>query len=107
MSTVEPMILELVDGTDGSEHGTMNVYVEHRKDGSALLLGELRFGVVGFVSEATWTLRHAWQDRTDVELAFRLAQVKELDPLSVVLIKSVEFDRGSIVPKGVSDEETD
>lgn len=103
-TTVQPMVLELVDGVDGSEHGSMNVYVEQRKDGSALLLGELRFGVVGFVSEATWTLRYVWQDRTDVELAFRLAQVKELDPMSVVLIKSVEFDKGSISSKGVRDE---
>lgn len=101
---VEPMILELIDATDGTAHGDMNVYVEHRPDGSALLLGELRFGVIGFVKMATWTLRYAWQDRTDVELAFRLAQVKELDPMSVVLIKSVEFDKGSIEPKGIRDE---
>ena len=90
------MILELVDGADGSAHGDMNVYLEARKDGSALLLGELRFHVTGFVAEATWTLRYVWKERTEPDMAFRLAQVKELDPMSVVLIKSVEFEPGSI-----------
>lgn len=90
------MVLELVDAVDGTAHGDMNVFVELRSDGTARLFGELRFGVEGFVSEATWTLRYAWQDRTDVELAFRLPQVKELDPMSVVLIRSVDFDAGAL-----------
>ena len=103
--TVEGMILELVDGVDGSAHGELNVFVDHHRDGSATLLGELRFGVVGFVSEATWTLRYAWQDRTKPDIAFRLAQVKELDPLAVVLIKSVDFDKGTITKQGIDDGE--
>ncbi len=100
-TTVEPLILELIDAADGTAHGDMNVFVEHRPDGSALLLGELRFGVIGFVAEATWTLRYAWQDRTDVVMAFRLPQVKELNPMSVVLIRSVEFENGSFAAQGV------
>jgi hypothetical protein len=93
---VQPMVLELVDAVDGSAHGAMNCYVEFHPDDTATLTGELRFGVEGFVSEATWTLRYAWKDRTKPDLAFRLPQVKELDPMSVVLIRSVDFDKGSL-----------
>lgn len=93
---VEPMLLELVDGVDGSGHGEVDAYVEVRKDGTAKLLGTIRFGVEGFVTEATWTLRYPWQDRTKPEIAFRLPNVKELDPMSIVQIGSVEFDKGAI-----------
>jgi hypothetical protein len=92
---IEPMVLELVDGTDGTAHGEMDAYVEMRHDGTAKLLGTLRFGVEGFVDEATWTLRYPWQIRTDPTIAFRLPNVKELDPMSVVQIGSVEFAKGA------------
>lgn len=94
--SVQPMILELLDATDLAEHGTANVYVEFHADGTSTLLGEIRFGVLGFVEEATWTLRYAWKDRREPDLAFRLPEVKVLDPMSVVLIKSVTFDKGAI-----------
>lgn len=85
---MEPMILELVDG-DGNPHGDFNVMVEHMDDGCVLLRGPVRFEVTGFVTAATWTLRHAWQERTRPEYAFRLPEVRECDPWSVVAIQSV------------------
>lgn len=92
---VQPMLLELIDA-DGSTHGEIDAYVQMHKDGTAKLLGTIRFHVTGFVNEATWTLRYPWQDRTEPEIAFRLPNVKELDPMSVVQIVEVDFDKGAL-----------
>ena len=89
MSSMEPMILELIDGSTTTGYGDLNVYVEHMDDGCVLLRGPLRFEVTGFVTDATWTLRHAWQDRTCPEYAFRLPEIRYCDPWSVVSIQSV------------------
>lgn len=93
--SVEPMVLELIDGTTGEPHGDMNAYVQFHTDGTSRLLGAMRFHVEGFVFDATWTLRYAWQDRTKPEIAFRLPEVRELDPMSVVMIQSVDFATGA------------
>lgn len=104
--SVEEMTLELVDGTNGYPHGEMTVFVEYRPDGTGTLIGELRFEVIGFVEDATWTLRYAWQDRTKPVVAFKLAQVTRAEPGSVVLIKSVEFDKGTITKEKPTDVTT-
>lgn len=95
VQSVEPMILELIDGTTGEPHGDMNAYLQRHTDGTSRLLGTMRFHCEGFVFDATWTLRYAWQDRTKPEIAFRLPNVRELDPMSVVMIQSVDFAAGA------------
>ena len=91
MSDVQPMILELIDA-NGDAHGDANVMVETFTDGRALLCGPVRLEVTGFVTDATWTLRHAWQDRTKPTYAFRLPEVRDADPWSVVVMESVMLD---------------
>lgn len=89
--TMHPMILELIDG-EGNPYGDMNVVVETFPDGRSLLRGPIRFTSEGFVEEATWTLRYPWKERTEPDIAFRLPEVKEADPFSVVVINSVMLE---------------
>lgn len=89
---IEPMILELIDGKTTDPHGDMNVYVEVRHDGNAMLRGPIEFPVTGFVEDCTWTLRYPWKDRKEPDVAFRLPEVKDADPFTVVSINSVLID---------------
>jgi hypothetical protein len=91
VKSVEPMILELIDAETGEAHGDMNVYLQVHRDGTSKLIGTIRFHVTGFVADAVWTLRYAWQDRTKPQIAFRVPEAVRLDPLSVVQIVSIDF----------------
>lgn len=88
---IHPMILELIDG-EGNPYGDANVMVEVFYDGRALLHGPIRFTPEGFVKDATWTLRYAWKNREEPDVAFRLPEVRDADPFTVIAINSVMLE---------------